>query len=125
MIVSLDPMVWLKAATESSRVETLLMFYAVVRPHHDGRSNSLGTIGSRQRSRRQASAARLGRADDGHQCSSGSNQASDRSRCSPDDIEHQIACRRRLRVSLRGRRNHARRSAAPVGRSAARPVPMT
>jgi hypothetical protein len=54
----------------------------------------LGTIGLDNEVDRQAvSGPRLGRPDDGHQCSSSSNQA-----CGPlldvaaDDIEHQIDC---------------------------------
>src|SRR4051812_23043065 len=61
-------------------------------PHPLNDLTQLGTIGLDNEVDRQAvSGPRLGRPDDGHQCSSGSNQA-----CGPlpdvaaDDIEHQI-----------------------------------
>ena len=61
-------------------------------PHPLDDLTQLGTIGLDNEVDRQAVAGpRLGRPDDGHQCSSGSNQA-----CGPlpdvaaDDIEHQI-----------------------------------
>src|SRR4029077_15600602 len=62
-------------------------------PHPLDDLTQLGTIGLDNEVDRQAvGGPRLGRADDGHQCSSGSNQA-----CGPlpnvaaDDIENQIA----------------------------------
>src|SRR5512147_2954249 len=61
-------------------------------PHPLDDLTQLGTIGQDNEVDRQAvGGPRLGRADDGHQCSSGSNQA-----CGPlldvaaDEIEHQI-----------------------------------
>ena len=67
-------------------------------PHPLDDLTQLGAIGLDNEVDRQAvGGPRLGRPDDGHQCSSGSNQA-----CGPlpdvaaDDIEHQIDCRRRL-----------------------------
>jgi hypothetical protein len=61
-------------------------------PHPLGDLNQLGTIGlDNEVNRQTVGGPRLGRPDDGHQCSSGSNQA-----CGPlldvaaDDIEHQI-----------------------------------
>src|SRR5881394_3763407 len=83
----------LKAATASSRVETLPMFgpqSSVTHPLDD--LTQLGTIGLDNEVDRQAvGGPRLGRADDGHQCSSGSNHA-----CGPlldvsaDDVEYQV-----------------------------------
>src|SRR3954447_22222018 len=81
----------LKVATASSRAETLPMFVRR-RPSRTRDLTQLGTIGLDNEVDRQAvGGARLGRPDDGHQCSSGSYQA-----CGPlldvaaDDIEHQI-----------------------------------
>ena len=85
--------VGLKAATASSRDETLPMF-ARSRPARTRWTISLswGTIGLDDEVDHQAAGGpRLGRPDDGHQRSSGSSQA-----CGPlpdvaaDDIEHQI-----------------------------------
>src|SRR4029453_13703508 len=115
--------VGLKAATASSRVETVPMFIRsrpsrtrwtislswarsdsttkptprppggpAPAPRAVGRSPRLGQIGLDDEGARQAAGGpRLGRPDDGHQCSSGSNQAyGPPPDVSADDIEHQI-----------------------------------
>src|SRR5262249_19642200 len=75
---------------ECRDVADVLPQSSVPYPLHD--LTQLGTIGLDNEADRQAvGGPRLGRPDDGHQCSSGSNQA-----CGPlpdvaaDDIEHQI-----------------------------------
>ncbi len=92
MVFPLRRSVGLKAATASSRGDTLPMFVRS-RPPRTRWTISL-TIGLDNEVDRQAvGGARLGRPDDGHQCSSGSDQA-----CGPlldittDDIEHQVDC---------------------------------
>jgi len=88
IVFPLIRLVGLKAATASSRVETVPMFVRS-RP---SRTRQLSTIGlDNEVDHQTVGGPRLGRPDDGYQCSSGSNQA-----CGPlldvaaDDIEHQI-----------------------------------
>src|SRR5512132_2578112 len=79
----------LKVATASSRVAMLPMF---VRSRASRTRRTISLSWARSDSTTKSTARpSLGRPDDGHQCSSGSNQA-----CGPlldvaaDDIEHQI-----------------------------------
>src|SRR4051812_40740573 len=83
----------LKAAMASSRLETLPMFVRS-RPSRTRLTISLSCARSDSTTKstaRPVGGPRLGRPNDGHQCSSGSNQT-----CGPlldvaaDDIEHQI-----------------------------------
>ena len=93
IVLPLTRSVGLKAATASSRVATLPMFVRTrpsPRPPDD--LTQLGAIGYDDEVNREAlSGSCLGRAGDGHQRSSGSNQA-----CGPhrdvaaEDIENQI-----------------------------------
>ena len=84
--------VGLKAATASSRVETLPTFVRSRPSHPLDDLTQLGTIGLDNEVDRQAvGGPRLDRPDNGHQCSSGSNQARGPiSDVAADDVEHQI-----------------------------------
>src|SRR5262249_30324330 len=81
-----------KAATASSRVETLPMFVRSRPSRTLDDLTQLGAIGLDNEVDRQAvGGPRLGRPDDGHQCSSGSNQAGGPLLdVAADDIELQI-----------------------------------